>query len=161
MGGRISSTCKTRTNGEIGCFGDKRANRTLADHVITLQHLASIPNRIFMNGKSRTSCIFTQQGRKGINQDAMIVWEVSNFYFFSVYVTCTSHFSWVWVFGVKVHNKIVERLTQWIERLVILINSTIYSTIFYWCEILPLIFLKSTGICLLQSPSFCVFINFI
>ncbi|KAH9792501.1 putative protein phosphatase 2C 52 [Citrus sinensis] len=28
-----------------------------------------------MNGKSRTSCIFTQQGRKGINQDAMIVWE--------------------------------------------------------------------------------------
>lgn len=55
----------------------KRTRRTFSDHATTLQHLASIPNRIFTNGKSRASCIFTQQGRKGINQDAMIVWEVS------------------------------------------------------------------------------------
>ncbi|KAL9662384.1 hypothetical protein QQ045_027217 [Rhodiola kirilowii] len=42
---------------------------------IDLQNLASVPNRIFSNGKNRSSCMFTQQGQKGINQDAMIVWE--------------------------------------------------------------------------------------
>ncbi|KAH7532912.1 probable protein phosphatase 2C 52 [Ziziphus jujuba] len=77
------STCSSRSNGEtvspsclgIRVCGQKRTKRTFSDHVTTLQHLPSIPNRIFMNGKSRTSCIFTQQGRKGINQDAMVVWE--------------------------------------------------------------------------------------
>ncbi|XP_022737657.1 LOW QUALITY PROTEIN: probable protein phosphatase 2C 52 [Durio zibethinus] len=77
---RRRSTSSTRSHGEgfsptcfeIGFCGQKR---TFSDHVIALQHLHSVPNRIFTNGKSRTSCIFTQQGRKGINQDAMIVWE--------------------------------------------------------------------------------------
>ncbi|XWS68604.1 hypothetical protein CRYUN_Cryun04dG0104700 [Craigia yunnanensis] len=77
------STCSTRSNGEavsptcfkIGFCGQKRTKRTFSDHVIALQHLSSVPNRIFTNGKSRSSCIFTQQGRKGINQDCMIVWE--------------------------------------------------------------------------------------
>lgn len=77
------STYSTRSHGEavsptcfeIGFCGQKRTNRTFSDHVIALQHLPSVPNRIFANGKSRSSCIFTQQGRKGINQDAMIVWE--------------------------------------------------------------------------------------
>lgn len=79
------STCSSRGNGRRvsrscignGICGRKRNKKTFADHVSTLQHLPSIPNRIFTNGKSRASCIFTQQGRKGINQDAMIVWEVS------------------------------------------------------------------------------------
>lgn len=96
MGGCVStsnrSTCSSRSNGEtgvtrkctvIGCCGQKRTKRTFSDHVITMHNLPSIPNRVFMNGKSRTACIFTQQGRKGINQDAMIVWEVSKqVYFF-------------------------------------------------------------------------------
>uniref|UniRef100_A0A2P2MM28 protein-serine/threonine phosphatase n=1 Tax=Rhizophora mucronata TaxID=61149 RepID=A0A2P2MM28_RHIMU len=77
------STCSSRSNGEpvppscleIGCCGQKRTKKTFSDHIVALQHLSSIPNRTFTNGKSRTSCIFTQQGRKGINQDAMIVWE--------------------------------------------------------------------------------------
>ncbi|CAL1406633.1 unnamed protein product [Linum trigynum] len=77
------STCSSRSNGEKGpsprlgirFCGQKRTKKTVSDHTMTLQHLASIPNRIFANGKSRSSCIFTQQGRKGINQDAMIVWE--------------------------------------------------------------------------------------
>ena len=81
------STCSSKSNGdtvspsclEIGCCAAKRTRRTFSDHVISMQHLPSIPNRIFANGKSRASCIFTQQGRKGINQDAMIVWEVSVF----------------------------------------------------------------------------------
>ncbi|XP_004243332.1 probable protein phosphatase 2C 52 [Solanum lycopersicum] len=87
MGGCAStsnhSTCSSRSNGErvspeclgISMFSRKRIRKTFSDPVTTLQHLTSIPNRIFKNGKSRTSCIFTQQGRKGINQDAMVVWE--------------------------------------------------------------------------------------
>ncbi|XP_062106278.1 probable protein phosphatase 2C 52 [Humulus lupulus] len=87
MGGCVStsskSTCSNKSNGDkfspsccdVGFLGQKCWKRTFSDHVIGLQHLPSIPNRIFMNGKSQTSCIFTQQGRKGINQDAMIVWE--------------------------------------------------------------------------------------
>ncbi|KAE8692747.1 putative protein phosphatase 2C 52 [Hibiscus syriacus] len=87
MGGCVStsspSNCSTRSRGEVdsptcfdvGCCGSKSTMRTFSDHVIGLQHLPSVPNRIFTNGKSSSSCIFTQQGRKGINQDAMIVWE--------------------------------------------------------------------------------------
>ena len=33
--------------------------------------------RMCSNGSTSNACVFTQQGRKGINQDAMIVWEVS------------------------------------------------------------------------------------
>lgn len=80
------STCSSRSNGEtasppcmgIGFCGQKRTKRTYSERHVALQHLPTIPNRVFMNGKSRASCIFTQQGRKGINQDAMVVWEVSN-----------------------------------------------------------------------------------
>ncbi|KAJ8621136.1 hypothetical protein MRB53_029665 [Persea americana] len=31
--------------------------------------------RMFVNGASDVACLFTQQGRKGTNQDAMLVWE--------------------------------------------------------------------------------------
>jgi hypothetical protein len=31
---------------------------------------------MYANGASNTACMFTQQGRKGTNQDAMLVWEV-------------------------------------------------------------------------------------
>ncbi|KAJ0053537.1 hypothetical protein Pint_02200 [Pistacia integerrima] len=87
MGGCVStssqSNCSSRSNGEtvspaclgMGFCGQKRTKRTFSEHLVTMHNLSSIPNRVFMNGKSRTSCIFTQQGRKGVNQDAMIVWE--------------------------------------------------------------------------------------
>ncbi|KAF8413935.1 hypothetical protein HHK36_001931 [Tetracentron sinense] len=75
--------CSCKSNGEMisssrlgfGSHRSKRSKKSFSEHVTTLQHLQSIPNRIFSNGKSRTSSIFTQQGRKGINQDAMVVWE--------------------------------------------------------------------------------------
>ncbi|CAH8251039.1 unnamed protein product [Arabidopsis lyrata] len=59
----------------MGCCGSKMGKRGFSDRIVSLHNLVSIPNRIIGNGKSRSSCIFTQQGRKGINQDAMIVWE--------------------------------------------------------------------------------------
>lgn len=38
--------------------------------------LGMVPGRIFSNdGRSRTATVYTQQGRKGINQDAMLVWD--------------------------------------------------------------------------------------
>ena len=39
--------------------------------------LHQIPGRLFSNGASRIASLYTQQGKKGTNQDAMIVWEVS------------------------------------------------------------------------------------
>lgn len=57
------------------CGVQKRTKTILSDNMNTFQQMTSMPNRIFTNGKSQSSCIFTQQGRKGVNQDAMIVWE--------------------------------------------------------------------------------------
>ncbi|XP_050384262.1 probable protein phosphatase 2C 33 [Argentina anserina] len=37
--------------------------------------LHRIPGRMFLNGSSQVASMFTQQGKKGTNQDAMIVWE--------------------------------------------------------------------------------------
>ncbi|XP_020261551.1 probable protein phosphatase 2C 33 [Asparagus officinalis] len=37
--------------------------------------LRKIPGRMFLNGASGIASMFTQQGKKGTNQDAMIVWE--------------------------------------------------------------------------------------
>ncbi|XP_068643773.1 probable protein phosphatase 2C 66 [Aristolochia californica] len=37
--------------------------------------LHRIPGRMFVNGASEVACLFTQQGKKGTNQDAMLVWE--------------------------------------------------------------------------------------
>ncbi|KAK4835032.1 hypothetical protein QYF36_004245 [Acer negundo] len=37
--------------------------------------LHRIPGRLFLNGSSEVASLFTQQGKKGTNQDAMLVWE--------------------------------------------------------------------------------------
>ncbi|XP_074570972.1 putative protein phosphatase 2C 66 [Curcuma longa] len=37
--------------------------------------LQGAPGRMSSNGASEAACLYTQQGRKGTNQDAMIVWE--------------------------------------------------------------------------------------
>ncbi|CAL9132217.1 unnamed protein product [Musa textilis] len=39
------------------------------------EQLHRIPGRMFLNGSSGVASLFSQQGRKGPNQDAMIVWE--------------------------------------------------------------------------------------
>jgi len=36
-----------------------------------------VPGRMSSNGSSEVASMFCKQGRKGINQDAMLVWEVS------------------------------------------------------------------------------------
>lgn len=49
-------------------------------------HLSKIPGRLFYNGATELASLFTQQGKKGTNQDAMIVWEVS--FLFSITLLC-------------------------------------------------------------------------
>ncbi|XP_074574718.1 putative protein phosphatase 2C 33 [Curcuma longa] len=39
------------------------------------EELCGIPGRKFRNGSTSAASLFTQQGKKGTNQDAMIVWE--------------------------------------------------------------------------------------
>lgn len=38
--------------------------------------LHRVPGRMFLNGSTDHASLFTRQGKKGMNQDAMIVWEV-------------------------------------------------------------------------------------
>ncbi|KAK1431475.1 hypothetical protein QVD17_07934 [Tagetes erecta] len=38
-------------------------------------HLHRVPGRMFLNGSTEVASLYTQQGKKGTNQDAMIVWE--------------------------------------------------------------------------------------
>ncbi|KAI5079414.1 hypothetical protein GOP47_0004893 [Adiantum capillus-veneris] len=69
---------------EVGCGGSARAKRkqrkqrimeVLAAEAKNNELLFRMPGRMCLNGSSSNACIFTQQGRKGTNQDAMIVWE--------------------------------------------------------------------------------------
>ncbi|KAL2495530.1 PPM-type phosphatase domain-containing protein [Forsythia ovata] len=39
--------------------------------------LHQVPGRFFINGVSRIDNLYTQQGNKGTNQDALIVWEAN------------------------------------------------------------------------------------
>ncbi|BAF21930.1 probable protein phosphatase 2C 64 isoform X1 [Oryza sativa Japonica Group] len=59
--------------GDGGEDGKRRRRRWKAPRE---DQLGMVPGRIFSNdGRSRTATVYTQQGRKGINQDAMLVWD--------------------------------------------------------------------------------------
>eukprot|EP00250_Pteridium_aquilinum_P001803 c12017_g1_i1 orf=628-2148(-) len=53
----------------------RQLTEALAAEAKTNELLARIPGRMCRNGASSSICIFTQQGRKGTNQDAMVAWE--------------------------------------------------------------------------------------
>ncbi|MCO5550107.1 hypothetical protein L7F22_003587 [Adiantum nelumboides] len=53
----------------------KHLLRALSAEAQTSELLSRIPGRIFNNGSTSSTCAFTQQGKKGTNQDAMLVWE--------------------------------------------------------------------------------------
>eukprot|EP01018_Ginkgo_biloba_P022357 Gb_24319 [translate_table: standard] len=55
------------------------------------------PRRMCSNGSSKVACVFTQQGRKGINQDAMVVWE------WVAFVNCWSRVQTPWRHNIA-HN---------------------------------------------------------
>ncbi|KAJ1291479.1 hypothetical protein BS78_02G318200 [Paspalum vaginatum] len=77
MGNCVASggagTTTVTAAGAGGEDGRRRGRRWKAPRE---EQLGSVPGRIFSNdGRSRTAGVFTQQGRKGINQDAMLVWD--------------------------------------------------------------------------------------
>lgn len=53
----------------------KKTSRSSSFNSQKEEHLHRIPGRMFLNGSSQAASLFTQQGKKGTNQDAMIVWE--------------------------------------------------------------------------------------
>lgn len=53
--------------------------------------LHRIPGRIFLNGSTEVASLFTQQGKKGTNQDAMIVWEVTTYLYLSALLQYQFH----------------------------------------------------------------------
>ncbi|XP_020538045.1 probable protein phosphatase 2C 66 isoform X2 [Jatropha curcas] len=77
--------------------------------------LNHIPGRMARNGASNIACLYTQQGKKGTNQDAMLVWE--NFLARSDTVFC-GVFDGHGPFGHMVAKKVRDSLplilcTQW------------------------------------------------
>ncbi|KAI3776405.1 hypothetical protein L1987_46186 [Smallanthus sonchifolius] len=53
----------------------KRKNFRKGPPSLDRQQLHRIASRMFLNGSSEVASLFTQQGKKGTNQDALIVWE--------------------------------------------------------------------------------------
>ena len=60
----------------------RRANklRTSSFNSDVQMRLHRVPGRMFLNGSSEVASIFCKQGKKRINQDAMLVWEVSSYF---------------------------------------------------------------------------------
>ncbi|KAK1441564.1 hypothetical protein QVD17_07565 [Tagetes erecta] len=55
--------------------GKKKTSRTSSFNSNKEEHVHRIIGRMFLNGSSQVASLHTQQGKKGTNQDAMIVWE--------------------------------------------------------------------------------------
>ncbi|XP_059666627.1 probable protein phosphatase 2C 66 [Cornus florida] len=68
---------KTRHSGDFTSFISKFGGGGGAGGraSVTAVALHQIPGRLFGNGCSSIASLYTQQGKKGTNQDAMIVWE--------------------------------------------------------------------------------------
>ena len=49
--------------------------------VLAEEELHRLPGRLYLNGASEVACLYSQQGKKGTNQDAMLVWEVLHLLF--------------------------------------------------------------------------------
>ncbi|KAI0492737.1 hypothetical protein KFK09_027013 [Dendrobium nobile] len=84
-GSRNSLTPSSPGPGSTG-VGSKKASRVGRKRQGSSRHssfeaidgedqIHRIPGRMFLNGASKEASLFTQQGKKGTNQDAMVVWE--------------------------------------------------------------------------------------
>ncbi|KAL6567658.1 hypothetical protein OROGR_001326 [Orobanche gracilis] len=73
--GKADSKLKKSSSGDFATCISKLGGAGGASVERTLQQ---VPGRLFSNGASPIASLYTQQGKKGTNQDAMIFWE--NFY---------------------------------------------------------------------------------
>lgn len=68
--------CAARGDTAVTAAGEDGKRRRRRWKAPREDQLGTVPGRIFSNdGRSRTASVFTQQGRKGINQDAMLIWD--------------------------------------------------------------------------------------
>ncbi|RWW30782.1 hypothetical protein GW17_00004626 [Ensete ventricosum] len=63
------------TKGEGGGWGGRWPAAASVFGDLREDELHRLPDRSFLNGATEAACLYTQQGKKGTNQDAMIVWE--------------------------------------------------------------------------------------
>lgn len=76
--GKADSKLKKSSSGDFANFISKFSGGAATAAVVAEERaLHQIPGRLFSNGASCIASLYTQQGKKGTNQDAMIVWEVS------------------------------------------------------------------------------------
>lgn len=61
-----------------------------------IDEIQQVVGRLVGNGSSKIACLHTQQGRKGTNQDAMLVWEVGVLLSFALYSVSNFTFFRVW-----------------------------------------------------------------
>eukprot|EP01018_Ginkgo_biloba_P025465 Gb_31485 [translate_table: standard] len=76
--GRNLNTLPRSASSSRGRRKDRKkrsGTQSSATEAKTDEQIGRIPGRMFMNGASSVASMFTQQGRKGTNQDAMLVWE--------------------------------------------------------------------------------------
>nr|GMC70770.1 probable protein phosphatase 2C 33 [Ipomoea batatas]GMC77196.1 probable protein phosphatase 2C 33 [Ipomoea batatas] len=82
MGSCLSSESRSPLQSPTSAVGRKRKNskkrpgsRNSSFDYRKEEQLHRIPGRRFLSGSNDVAALFTQQGKKGTNQDAMIVWE--------------------------------------------------------------------------------------
>nr|GMC76296.1 probable protein phosphatase 2C 33 [Ipomoea batatas]GME19144.1 probable protein phosphatase 2C 33 [Ipomoea batatas] len=85
MGSCLSSESRSPLQSPTSAVGRKRKNskkrpgsRNSSFDYRKEEQLHRIPGRRFLSGSNDVAALFTQQGKKGTNQDAMIVWEVQS-----------------------------------------------------------------------------------
>ncbi|XP_075487137.1 putative protein phosphatase 2C 6 isoform X2 [Primulina tabacum] len=74
-GGRLDSKSKKNSSGALTRRFSGGGASAAAALVSAERTLFQIPGRMFSSGATRIASLYTQQGKKGTNQDAMIIWE--------------------------------------------------------------------------------------
>ncbi|KAE9611646.1 hypothetical protein Lal_00011713 [Lupinus albus] len=79
MGSCLSgSALESEPLSDIGNGGNGKRRRLTTsssfDHRLEMK-LHRVPGRIFLNGSTQVASLYCKQGRKGVNQDAMLLWE--------------------------------------------------------------------------------------
>lgn len=81
----MGACCSCHTGGNFGRYfvEEDEGEREFEDGNIVFRGDAGA--RVRLQGSSKYISMFSQQGKKGVNQDAMTVWEVmENFIFFAI-----------------------------------------------------------------------------
>lgn len=76
--GSVPSSDSKRRMRRVAAISSPSSTTPSADNVEMWLH--RVHDRMFLNGSSDFTSLFSKQGKKGVNQDAMIAWEVLCFF---------------------------------------------------------------------------------